>query len=116
MSTDCAIASIGTCLGRGTIISMVLVMGILPQLLLLGDKIIDKTAFKVGLHGKKISLSGNHVINGKLSGYVNGRVEGSFYGIISGEVDANLLSGSAGDKDGHYDVDSDDYYDDEDDE
>ncbi len=116
MSTDCAIASIGTCLGRGTIISMVLVMGILPQLLLLGDKIIDKTAFKVGLHGKKLSLSGNHVINGKLSGYVNGRVEGSFYGIISGEVDANLLSGSAGDKDGHYDVDSDDYYDDEDDE
>lgn len=47
ISTDPAIASIGTALGRGTVISIVLVMGILPQLLILGDKIIEKTSFNL---------------------------------------------------------------------
>lgn len=46
-SSDPAISSIGTALGRGTVISIVLVMGILPQLLVLGDKIIEKTSFSL---------------------------------------------------------------------
>lgn len=33
--------------GRGTIISMLLVMGILPGILLLGDTIIDRTTFNI---------------------------------------------------------------------
>lgn len=40
-----AVSSIGVALGRGTIISIVLVMTILPQLLVLGDVIIEKTSF-----------------------------------------------------------------------
>ena len=47
MSSEPAIASIGTCLGRGTIISIILVMGILPQLLVLCDYIIEKTSFSL---------------------------------------------------------------------
>ena len=47
LSSDPAISSIGTALGRGTVISIVLVMGILPQLLVLGDKIIEKTSFNI---------------------------------------------------------------------
>lgn len=93
LSSDAAISSIGTCLGRGTIISMVLVMGILPQLLLLFDGLIDKTAFKVSIPVKRVKLSGNNIINGRISGYVSGKVDGSFNGVISGEVDANLIKG-----------------------
>ena len=47
LSSDAAISSIGICLGRGTLISIVLVMGILPQLLVLGDFIIEKTSFNI---------------------------------------------------------------------
>lgn len=47
LSSDPAISSIGTTLGRGTLLSIVLVMGILPQLLVLGDKIIEKTSFNL---------------------------------------------------------------------
>lgn len=47
LSSDPAISSIGTALGRGTVISIILVMGILPQLLVLGDKIIEKTSFNL---------------------------------------------------------------------
>ena len=47
LSSDPAISSIGTALGRGTLISIILVMGILPQLLVLGDKIIEKTSFNL---------------------------------------------------------------------
>ena len=43
MTTDPAIYAVGLCIGRGTIISMLLVMGILPGILLLGDTIIDRT-------------------------------------------------------------------------
>ncbi len=47
LSSDAAISSIGICLGRGTLISIVLVMGILPQLLVLCDFIIEKTSFNL---------------------------------------------------------------------
>ena len=47
LSSDPAVSSIGIALGRGTVISIILVMGILPQLLVLGDFIIDKTSFSL---------------------------------------------------------------------
>ena len=48
LSSDPAISSIGSALGRGTLISIILVMGILPQLLIIFDKFIEKTSFKKG--------------------------------------------------------------------
>lgn len=50
LSSDAAVSSIGIALGRGTVISIVLVMGILPQLLVLGDFIIEKTSFNMKDH------------------------------------------------------------------
>lgn len=47
ISTDAIISSLGTCLGRGTFISIILVMLVLPQILLLCDKFIDKTYFEI---------------------------------------------------------------------
>ena len=53
MTSEATIAGIGQCIGRGTIISMILVLFVLPQILVLGNKIIEKTSFDV----KKIKLS-----------------------------------------------------------
>ncbi len=47
ISTDAIISSLGLCLGRGTIISIILVMLVLPQILMLCDKFIDRTYFKL---------------------------------------------------------------------
>lgn len=46
-SSNPIIASVGSSLGRGTLISIVLVMVILPQLLVLCDFIIEKTSFNL---------------------------------------------------------------------
>lgn len=51
-SSNPVIAAVGSSLGRGTVISIVLVMGILPQLLVLGDFIIEKTSFNIKDIGK----------------------------------------------------------------
>lgn len=59
LSSDPAISSIGMALGRGTVISIVLVMGILPQLLVLGDKIIEKTSFSLKDIREHIKLGGD---------------------------------------------------------
>jgi len=52
LTNNAVIASLGKVLGRGTLISIILVMTVLPQLLLVGDKLIDKTeltrAIKLG--------------------------------------------------------------------
>ena len=52
MTSEATIVGIGQCIGRGTIISMILVLFVLPQILVLGNKIIEKTSFDV----KKIKL------------------------------------------------------------
>lgn len=86
MSSDYVISSIGVCLGRGTIISLILVMAVLPQTLLLGDKVIEKTAFVIKRGGIVSNESGNLKINGKIRGYVNGYVDGQLTGSIRGNV------------------------------
>ncbi len=50
-TSNIAISSVGMCIGRGTIISVLIVLFVLPQILLLGDRLIDKTTlkFKFGL-------------------------------------------------------------------
>lgn len=86
LSSDYTVSSIGTCLGRGTIISLILVMGVLPQTLLFGDKIIEKTAFVIRRAGIITYETGNLKINGRIQGYVNGFVDASVNGTIRGDV------------------------------
>lgn len=93
MSSDAAIASIGLSLGRGTLISIILVMGILPQLLLLGNSIIERTSFKVAVPVKNFKNSGKTSVDGRIRGYINGRVEGTFRGTVDGSVDVNVVGG-----------------------
>ena len=54
ISTNAIISALGTVLGRGTLISIVIVMMVLPQIVLLCDKFIEKTAF-----GKKATDKGD---------------------------------------------------------
>lgn len=96
MTTNPIISAIGSCLSRGTIISIFLVLAVLPQILVLGDNIIEHTSFelnRINLSSK--SYSGTIRVQGRLRGHVNGMLEGSFYGIIRGDMDALITSGKA---------------------
>lgn len=91
MTSDAAISSIGVCLGRGTIISIAMVMGLLPQLLVLGDKIIEKTTFKVRVPAlQKTTSSGRVAVDGAIHGTVSGRIDGIFTGVINGDFDGGV--------------------------
>lgn len=89
MSSDGAVCGIGQCLGRGTILSIVIVMFVLPQILLLGEKIIDRTSFAVSIPLKLERNSGLMRIDGIIQGQINGAVAGEFHGLVRG--DANLF-------------------------
>lgn len=88
LSSDGVISSIGTCLGRGTIISIFLVMGVLPQILLLGDIIIEKTAFTMKVPDKIQHANGVLYVDGRVRGYVSGMVDATIKGVLKGEVKA----------------------------
>ena len=47
LTSEAAIVGIGQSMGRGTIISIILVMFVLPQILLVGGEIVDKTSFSI---------------------------------------------------------------------
>lgn len=95
LSSDPAISSIGICLGRGTLISIFLVMFVLPPTLLLGDTIIEKTSFTLKHHDIVQKRSGYMRVNGRVRGYVSGIVDAQISGIIHGEISAQLDSDSA---------------------
>ena len=89
LSSEEAISSIGICLGRGTMMSIILVMCVLPQLLLLGDFIIEKTAFTINLPTAPThTQQGNMKIKGRVKGYVSGMIDGDFEGTLKGEINA----------------------------
>ncbi len=93
MTSEAAIAGIGQCLGRGTFISIFIVMFILPQILLLGEKIIDKTSFTVSMPVMTQKAAGVVSVNGKIRGQVNGIVIGEIHGIVRGEINAIVEMG-----------------------
>lgn len=94
LSSEYSISSIGLFLGRGTIISMFLVMTILPQILLLGDKIIDRTGFKLKVLPKTQRPRGHITVNGHIRGHVSGIVDAKVYGTIIGDLDAIVEVGA----------------------
>lgn len=95
LSSDVAISSVGICLGRGTLISIGLVMFVLPQILLLGDVIIEKTSFTLKRRELIQKRSGYMRVNGRVRGYVCGIVDANISGMIHGEISAQLDSDAA---------------------
>ena len=94
LSTTASIASIGVCLGRGTLISIFLVMGILPQILLLGDIIIEKTAFTLKARLPIQTHTGTMRVDGHVRGYISGMVDADFSGVIHGSINAAVAAGA----------------------
>lgn len=92
ISTDATIGSVGQTLGRGTVTSIILVMTVLPQLLMLGDSLIERTAITLNRDRKQRFNQGTMRLDGHVRGHVAGFVDGEFKGVIHGSVDALIES------------------------
>ena len=95
MTSNAAIAGIGDSLGRGTILTIIIVMFILPQILLLGEKVIDKTAFDMPSAVSSHQSSGRVRIDGMVRGEIHGQISGIVHAVVEGDVNISLLSGTA---------------------
>ena len=93
LTSDCAIYGIGRCLGRGTIISIFVTMFVLPQVLLVGDKIIEKTAFVMNMPVRNKQLTGTMRIDGMVRGKIDGTVIGTMHAVVKGNINAFVESG-----------------------
>ncbi|MBE5037107.1 MMPL family transporter [Subdoligranulum sp. DSM 109015] len=98
MTTNPVIAAIGSCLGRGTVISIVLVLAVLPQILLVGDSIVERTSFAmkapIDLARINRTASGNMRVSGRVRGYVNGVIDAEIKGTLNGTLNAAVTSGT----------------------
>ena len=95
-SAQPVISIMGNCLGRGTIISLILVLGVLPSVLVLGDSIIERTRFKIKAADRpELNASGVVRVKGRIQGYLSGQVDGTFDGTIRGDVKATISSGES---------------------
>ena len=92
ISTDATIGSVGQTLGRGTVTSILLVMTVLPQLLLLGDTLIEHTAITLNRDRAQRFNKGTMRLDGHIRGHVSGFVDGEFKGVLHGSVDAVIES------------------------
>ena len=92
ISTDATIGSVGQTLGRGTVTSIALVMTVLPQLLMLGDALIERTAITLNRDRKQRFNQGTMRLDGHIRGHVSGFVDGEFKGVLHGSVDALIES------------------------
>ena len=95
LSAQPVVSIMGTCMGRGTIISMILVLFVLPAFLVLGDSIINRTSFKI----KKARIAprtatGTVRVQGHVRGYINGIVDAQITGIIHGQLNASVSTES----------------------
>jgi len=92
ISSDATTAAMGTVLGRGAVVSIILVIFVLPQILLLGDVIIQKTALNINIDKKEKELSGRVVVSGHIRGFVHGEIDADVHGVLQGDMDVSLKS------------------------
>ena len=91
LSAQPVISIMGVCLGRGTIISIFLVLFVLPAFLVLGDSIINRTSFQLkGIEPRTRTATGTVRVQGHVRGYINGIVDADITGIIHGQLNASV--------------------------
>ncbi len=93
LTSNAAIFGIGKCLGRGTTISILVTMFVLPQILLVGDKIIEKTAFVMNMPIRTKNVTGLMRVDGLVRGRIEGTVTGTMSAIVRGNVSAYVEAG-----------------------
>ena len=91
MSAQPAVSIMCTTLGRGTVVSIVLVLFILPAVLVLGDSLIEHTrfAFRHTVPQTK-QVRGAVRVQGHVKGYISGIIDANIDGLLQGELDANV--------------------------
>ena len=95
MSAQPVVSIMGSCLGRGTIISIFLVLFVLPSVLVLGDSIIERTSFKFKtMEVRTRTASGTIRVQGHVRGYISGVVDADISGIIHGQLNASVSTDS----------------------
>ena len=94
ITTEPAIVGIGECLCRGTLISMFLVMFILPQILFLGDQVVERTRFNLKVPEVGRTVHGTVYVNGRVRGRISGVVDAHIQGVIYGDVSGMLETGN----------------------
>lgn len=97
MTSDAAIVGIG-CIGRGTIISMILAMFVMPQILLLGSRIVDRTSFSMPVKELTARARGQVLIDGVVHGEIHGTISGIVRATVDGDVDLRVISGTVAEK------------------
>ena len=81
----------GNCIGRGTTISVILVLFVLPSFLVLGDSIIERTSFRIkALEPKAKTAVGSVRVKGHVRGYVSGMLDADIDGVLRGQFNATL--------------------------
>ena len=93
LTSDVAIFGIGKCLGCGTLISIFITMFVLPQILLVGDTIIEKTAFVMNMPIRTKNAAGLVKVDGLVRGRIEGTVTGTMNAIVRGNVSAYVEAG-----------------------
>lgn len=94
LSAQPVVSIMGTCIGRGTIVSIILVLCVLPSILVLGDSIIERTRFKIkGIQPPTQSAAGTVYVKGRVKGYISGMVDAEFNGILRGQMNAAVSTG-----------------------
>ena len=88
MTSNETISAIGVYLGTGTLISIILVMGVLPQILLLGDTLIRRTSFTLQSAARPSSRAGLMRIDGRVRGTFNGTFDAEIHGVFRGSMNA----------------------------
>lgn len=93
ISTEPTNAIMGECIGRGTVISMILVLLVLPCILVIGDKIIERTSFEMkGVPVSEHEEMGTMHVKGRMHGYVEGVIDGEVDAVVRGRVHAAIVS------------------------
>ncbi len=91
LSAQPVVSIMGTCIGRGTIVSIILVLCVLPSILVLGDSIIERTRFKInGIQPAPQTVTGTVFVKGRVRGYISGMVDAEINGILRGEMNATV--------------------------
>ena len=91
LSAQPSVSTMGICLGRGTFISMLLVLFVLPAFLVLGDSIIDRTSFRLKvIEPRAKQANGTMRVQGHLRGYISGMVDADFDGVLHGQLNASV--------------------------
>ena len=74
--------------------SIFLVMFVLPQILLIGGEIVDKTSFSMPKTNlPRLSSSGHIRVDGLVRGEIHGYVDGILRADVNGQVDLKMITG-----------------------